>query len=300
MSGGRWDRARATGLWLRDTGLGAVGYLLVAVVAVCGWWASFIGLHQFATDRMGLRSGEAWLVPVTFDGAALGLTVCVARASMRGRGALVWRVLVIGFTGLSAGINYAHISDPTGRWVAALLPISAVTVFESLMAEARAAHERRIGRPRPRIHPLRWVVDPGGTWAIVRSRILEVPVPAAPGNESEVSTQSGFTQPGRADTGPDTPSGSRVDTPSDTGPDTRADTGPDTRPAARRTPGRTSRPDTATRIARLRARHPDMTTADIARRVGVDPRTVRRHLASNPTDDNTPGRLALVAGTTDT
>ncbi|HEX5495859.1 MAG TPA: DUF2637 domain-containing protein, partial [Mycobacteriales bacterium] len=166
---GRTDRARAAGLWLRDTGLGAAGYVLVATVAVAGWSASFVGLHQFATDHMGLADTAAWLVPTTFDGAALGLTMSVARAAIHGRGAMVWRLLVVAFTGLSSWINYTHIDDPHGRWVAALLPISAVTVFESLMSEARQAYERRTERVRPRIHPLRWLVDFGGTWEIVRN-----------------------------------------------------------------------------------------------------------------------------------
>ena len=60
------------------------------------------------------------------------------------------------------------------------------------------------------------------------------------------------------------------------GPDT--DTGPD----APRTRRRTSRPDTASAVARLRDRHPDMTAADIAARLGITDRTVRRHLASRP------------------
>ena len=36
--------------------------------------------------------------------------------------------------------------------------------------------------------------------------------------------------------------------------------------------------DTGTAVRRIRDRHPDMSTADIARRVGVTDRTVRRHL----------------------
>ena len=173
----RTDRARAVGLWLRDTGLGVTGYVLVAVVAVAGWSASCVGLHRFAVDHMGLTTGAAWLVPTTFDGAALGLTVSVARAAMYGRGAGLWRVLVVAFTALSAWINWVHITDPAGRWVAALLPVSAVTVFESLMGEARQAYERRTGRVRPRIHPARWLFDPSGTLAIVRAYVLDVPLP---------------------------------------------------------------------------------------------------------------------------
>ncbi len=58
--------------------------------------------------------------------------------------------------------------------------------------------------------------------------------------------------------------------------------GPDTGTDTPRTSQRTSRPDTATAIARLRDRHPDMPAADIAARLGITDRTVRRHLASTP------------------
>jgi len=53
-------------------------------------------------------------------------------------------------------------------------------------------------------------------------------------------------------------------------------------PDTTRTRRRTSRPDTASAVARLRDRHPDMTTADIAARLGITDRTVRRHLATRP------------------
>ncbi len=56
------------------------------------------------------------------------------------------------------------------------------------------------------------------------------------------------------------------------------DTGTDT-PRKRR---RASRPDTASAVARLRDRHPDMPAAGIAARLGITDRTVRRHLANTP------------------
>ena len=62
-------------------------------------------------------------------------------------------------------------------------------------------------------------------------------------------------------------------------PDTDTDTGPDTRRPRLRAPRRTG---TAAAVARLRTRHPDMPTADIATRLGVSDRTVRRHLATLP------------------
>jgi hypothetical protein len=73
-------------------------------------------------------------------------------------------------------------------------------------------------------------------------------------------------------------------------PDTTPDTAPDTatdsaasavavpEPQAARTPRRPAKPTTADAVARLRKRHPDMTSTDIARRLGVTDRTARRHL----------------------
>jgi hypothetical protein len=62
----------------------------------------------------------------------------------------------------------------------------------------------------------------------------------------------------------------------------RTDKRPDKRKPSVRTPRRTSKPDTATAVARLRDRHPEMTAADIAARLGITDRTVRRHLAAHP------------------
>jgi hypothetical protein len=69
-------------------------------------------------------------------------------------------------------------------------------------------------------------------------------------------------------------------------PDTNPDTGPDTRRPRRRAPRRTG---TAAAVARLRTRHPDMSAADIAARLGVSDRTIRRHLATlAPADSPAP------------
>jgi hypothetical protein len=56
-----------------------------------------------------------------------------------------------------------------------------------------------------------------------------------------------------------------------------ADTAPDTTRTTPRTPRRT---DTATKVAKLAAKHPGMKPADIAVKVGVSDRTVRRHLSA--------------------
>lgn len=78
------------------------------------------------------------------------------------------------------------------------------------------------------------------------------------------------------------------DTPADSTPDTSTDTVP----ARPRTPARPKRgPSTAARVAALRTRHPDMSAADIAARLGISDRTVRRYLSGQATAD-TPRPLA--------
>jgi hypothetical protein len=72
----------------------------------------------------------------------------------------------------------------------------------------------------------------------------------------------------------------------DTAPATNADTEPDTAAALERT---RRAPSTAARVAALRTRHPDMSAADIAARLKVSDRTVRRYL---PKPDNAPQTLA--------
>lgn len=73
-----------------------------------------------------------------------------------------------------------------------------------------------------------------------------------------------------ADVKPDT----TEDKPADVKPDVAP---PAAKPAGSRTPRKR---DTSKAVARLRARHPDLSSAEIARRLGVTDRTVRRHLSS--------------------
>lgn len=175
----RWyRRAAATGHWLRDTGLGMFGVSLLGLVAASGWGGSTLGLRDFAATHMGYVALAAWLVPATFDGASVGLSIVAFRAAIHGRSATLTRVGIAAFTALSSWMNYERITDPIGRHIGMLLPIAGVTLLEALLAEARKAYERRHGqRQRTKLHPLRWVFDFSGTWAIVRADVLEVPLP---------------------------------------------------------------------------------------------------------------------------
>jgi hypothetical protein len=169
---------------LRDNGLSTLAMVLVVGVAVAGWSASFISLHDFALAHMGFRTSKpAWLVPSTFDGAALGLSLLSFRAAIYGRASVGSMLYVYAFTALSSWINWVHIDDKAGgKFVSALLPIAAVIVFGKVLKEAREAYERRHGkqvfRVRPGLLVLRWMADRRGTRAAIRGQVLAIPVEA--------------------------------------------------------------------------------------------------------------------------
>lgn len=168
---------------IRDNGLATAAMVLVVAVAVAGWSASFISLHGFAMAHMGLTARAAWLVPSTFDGAALSLSLLSFRAAIYGRASFGSLLYVYGFTGLSSWINWVHIDDRAGgKFVASLLPIAAVLVFGKVLKEAREAYERRHGKQvfkvRPGLLVLRWFADRRGTRAAIRTQILDIPVEA--------------------------------------------------------------------------------------------------------------------------
>jgi hypothetical protein len=170
-------RIQTAALWLRDVGLGSAGFVLLVVVATAGFTASFIGLHKFGMAKMHYSDHQAWLVPIAIDGADIGLSVTALRAAMAGRGAFLNRVMIFACTSISSWINYSDVDDWSGRRIAALLPVLAVILLEFLLGEARAAHERRDGRQRPRLSLLRWLFDFRGTLAILRAYVLGIPLP---------------------------------------------------------------------------------------------------------------------------
>ena len=179
-------------LWLSRVALG-----FVALAAVMGWGASFVGLHAYGQAQMvGFSFWTAWLVPGTFDGAAFGATLITYRASIYGRSALRGRLLMWSFTAISSWINWIHQISPEARLVAAGLPIAAVAVFDVVLAEMRADFEQRQGKRRLRLRPglllLRWIADRTGTNHTLREQITNLPVADIAGlantNQKEVST----------------------------------------------------------------------------------------------------------------
>lgn len=162
--------------WLAPASL-----VIVALAAVMGWAASFVGLHDYGhTDMAGFGFWTAWLLPATFDGAAFACTLMTYRSAIHGRSALRGRILMWAFTAVSAWINWIHQPSLDTRLVAAGLPVAAVAVFDVVLAELRADYETRHGRRAFRMRPglllLRWLVDRPGTTAAFRSQVTAIPV----------------------------------------------------------------------------------------------------------------------------
>ncbi len=161
--------------------LGWLGYLTVLGVAVSGWALSFRRLHAWGMDALGESSGWAWLVPTTFDLAPLGLSLVVYRMRRKGRSALVWRLGIWAFAGLSAWINYTHAPDfQHGKVIAPLLPLAAVVLFEGLMAEVYHAALERIYKTEivPKLSLVCWVLSPKRTAKAFKVKALR-PLAAA-------------------------------------------------------------------------------------------------------------------------
>ncbi|MCI2416301.1 DUF2637 domain-containing protein [Saccharopolyspora sp. K220] len=161
--------------------LSTVALVLVALAAVMGWGASFVGLHEYAMkDMTGFSFWSAWLVPATFDGAAFACTLMTYRASINGRSALRARLLMWAFTAVSAWINWIHQTSMESRIVAAGLPVAAVAVFDIVLLEMRADYEAQHGRTAFRLRPgllvIRWLVDRAGTSEAFRAQVTDIPV----------------------------------------------------------------------------------------------------------------------------
>jgi hypothetical protein len=153
----------------------------VALAAVAGWAASFVGLHGFALDPMhGYTDVTAWLVPGSFDGSAFACSVLVYRSSIYGRAVLRGRVLMYAFTAVSGWINWHFQGNSLAQWVGAALPFAAVLVFDVVLSDLRAEWEIRHGKRAFRLRlgllALRWTVDRRGTWSAFRTALVAVPV----------------------------------------------------------------------------------------------------------------------------
>lgn len=166
---------------LRNTALGHLGFALVLIVAGAGWYLSYHNLHGYAVDAMGFTPSNAWLVPVVFDGAPLGLSIVVYRARLQARAAVLWRAGIWAFAALSAYVNWMHVpAAQNADLLAALLPIAAVVLFEGLMHETHKSAQLDLygGRVVPRLTLACWILDHRRTFTAFRAKALR-PLAAA-------------------------------------------------------------------------------------------------------------------------
>jgi Protein of unknown function (DUF2637) len=179
--------------------LGRASLVPTGFAAVMGWSASFIGLHGFAVRTMaGFTADTAWLVPGAFDLSAFGSTILVYRASINGRSGSRARLMMYLFTALSAWINWIHQTDGSAKFVACVLPVAAVLVFDGLAAEYRsdweADHGRKAFRLRIGLLLLRFLADRRGTWAGFTNQITSIPVSSLVGLGADLAATVPDTQ----------------------------------------------------------------------------------------------------------
>jgi hypothetical protein len=173
--------------------------LLVCLAVASGapLFLSFASLAAWGRDALGLTEAQAWLVPLSLDGAAFASAIIVATAAAHGRGGGLARFMLWACTLGSAAANARHGAAVGGDAVAlGLAPIFATGMLEvALRFFHREALEARgaVQPPLPRFGLVRWLRFPAETWAAwsaalrlgITSRAdalaaLEVPPPPVP------------------------------------------------------------------------------------------------------------------------
>ena len=269
--------------------MGTVGASLTPLMldAVVFWLAS-AAVRQARAGRPlpMLRSGAYIVLGLTVAANALGGATLAERVFLALPAALFGFLTEVRTRLALYQHRAAHGDDRLRLWLWLRYPVRTGRAWLWLARQSAPAFGRATAE-RDRLRAARDAVKlalPGRTRAARRARagvLRELNAgrltPAAAVAASGLLTRPGVPELHRAAlTTALGASGPRARRGHDSGPD--MDTGPDT-PRTRR---RTSRPDTASAVARLRDHHPDMTTADIAARLGITDRTVRRHLASLP------------------
>jgi len=285
-----------------------------AAVQVVGAAVGVLGLVGFANSFAAVERA-AWpafgpLAPTVPLGIDLGiaifaaLDIVLARLDMRPR----WvQFIPWSLTAATVYLNVAGQAMWFGRVSHAVLPALWVAAVEVATHVVRVRAGLAAGTRMDRIRAARWLLAPARTALLWRRMVLwEIhSYPEALRRERHrlltlTSLQEAhgvlawrWRAPRRTRAlyklGELAPAGQHPALPAaDARPDTVPGTGPDTPAGSRTARRRTRRPDTASKVAGLRDRHPDMSAADIAQRLGISDRTVRRHLARAETAPESP------------
>ena len=292
--------------------------VMATLVALAGMVLSYRSVRDEMIPAFG--AAWAGLVPLATDLAIFAFSGVDLILTRLGMGHPLARWTVYGATFGTVWLNYSAGVTPAGRVAHVLMPCRWVVFVELMRHVARRQADLAGGAVREPIPAARWIVSPwptlnlwrrmvlwrqhsysdavamervrlgavavarqihGRAWRrrvgpLIRLQIslaeLDAPAVAAALSAATQRPLNGHGDGQGTDTGADTtgtPGGQSAGHDADTDAD-KPRTSRRTRPAA----------DTAAKVAKLKARHPDMSTEDIAKRLNVTARTVRRHLAA--------------------
>jgi hypothetical protein len=293
----------------------AVG-VMAALVALGGMVLSFRAVSGEMVPAFGAR--WAWLVPIVVDLTVFvfsGVDLVLARLDMSHPLA---RVTVYSATFGTVYLNYSAGATMPGRIAHVLMPSIWVVFIELMRHVVRRRVNLATASQRQPIPVTRWLVSPWPTLKLWRRMVLWR-VNSYPTALTMERTRLGALaaarqihgrawryrisplvrlQIGLGEVDADTVTALLAATPgkdTDTTQDTtrarggqQTDSAPDTARTPKRTVTRTrAGQDSAAKSIALAAKHPDMPTPELAKRLGVTERTIRRHLATR-TDQTDP------------
>jgi hypothetical protein len=259
----RAARLAALGAWVNRHVTDLLFVPVIAVPAVLAWTAmAAYGAHLYGPWGRAL--------PAFSEGAMWAFAAAVTITRHRHPARPVWhlRTGTAVFAAFGAALNFAHgltLGGPVAGAAMALVSVAGVTAHQITKAGPRPARRTRAERDADRIARQIRKREMQARAGAVKTATVQL---AADGT-ARLTFPAEPSPPAGHDASPPAGHDASHADPRDPSPK-RAP-----RPAAGKRAPRTT--DTEARIARLRARHPELTGPQIAERLGISPRTVRRY-----------------------
>jgi hypothetical protein len=251
----RAERLAALGGWVNRHVTDLLFVPVIGVPAALAWTAmASYGAHLYGTPGRAL--------PAFSEGAMWAFAAAVTITRHRHPDRPVWhlRLGTLVFAAFGAVLNFAHgltLCGPVTGTVMALVSVAGVTAHQLTTAGPRHVRRTRAERDGDRIARLAARRVRNAREEAVKAATVEL---GPDGGARLVFTTAANTDPQRPPVPPRTPK----------------------RPRTAKATGHSA--DTAAAIAGLRDEHPAITNADIARRLKISARTVRRYPATPKPD----------------